>query len=116
MKPFRLTLFLILLFYHAIFAGVALNGEYSWITNNPQTVLWITLIGLFLFITIFLMAIYDRRNYRKKIAKLEVEKDQIKAKVFDMQRRNEEIDDSIKSFESSIDKKDKGKDIDQNNS
>jgi len=107
MKPFRLTIFLLLLLYHATFLGVALNGDWSWIVNNTQTVLWITIVGFLLFVTIFLMGLADRRHYQKKIARLEAEKDQIKAKVYDMQKRNEEIDDSIKSFEESIDKKDK---------
>ena len=109
MKPFRLTIFLLLLLYHAIFVGVALNEEWSWIVNNTQTVLWITIVGFVLFMTLFLMGLADRRYYQRKIAKLEVEKDQIKAKVYDMQKRNEEIDDSIKSFEESIEKKDKDK-------
>jgi membrane protein insertase Oxa1/YidC/SpoIIIJ len=107
MKPLRLTIFLLLLLYHAIFVGIALNGDWTWISTNTQTVVWITIIGFVLFLTIFLMGLADRRAYQKKIAKLEVEKDQIKAKVYDIQRRNEEIDDSIKSFEDSLEKKDK---------
>lgn len=112
MKPFRLSIFLLLLFYHATFVGVALNGDWTWVVNNTQTVIWITVTGAVLFVIIFLMGLADRRFYTRKIEKLEAEKDKIKAKVYDMQRRNEEIDDSLKSFEESLDKKDK----DQNKS
>jgi len=106
MKPFRLTIFLLLLLYHAAFVIVALDGDWNWVVTNSQTVLWITIIGFVLFLTIFLMGLADRRYYRRKISKLEAEKDQIKAKVYDMQRRNEEIDENIRSFEDSIEKKD----------
>ncbi|MFP4293571.1 MAG: hypothetical protein ACLFQ0_18210 [Cyclobacteriaceae bacterium] len=109
MKPFRLTLFVLLLFYHAIFMGVALSNEWNWIVNNKETVTIITLVGMLLFITIFLLALYDRRHYQKKIARLQAEKDNIKAQVFDMQRRNDEIEENIRSFESSLEKKNKDK-------
>ncbi len=110
MKLFRITVFLLLLLYHAVFIGMAINGDWTWVVNNTQTVLWITIIGFVLFLTFFLMGLADRSYSQKKIARLEAEKDKIKAKVYDMQRRNEEIDDSIKSFEKSVEKKDKDKD------
>jgi type VI protein secretion system component VasK len=109
MKPFRLSLFVLLLFYHAIFLGVAIGEEWDWIMNNPQTVQIITLAGVVLFIIIFMLALYDRRHYQKKIARLEAEKDNIKAKVYDMQRRNDEIEENMKAFESSLEKKNKDK-------
>jgi uncharacterized membrane protein (DUF485 family) len=112
MKPFKLTLFLLLLLYHAVFVGIAFNQSWEWVSTNTQTVQWITLIGLGLFIVLFLITIFDRQNYQKKINRLEAEKDKIKAKVYDIQRRNEEIDDSIKSFEQSVEKKDKDKNKD----
>ncbi|WPP52744.1 hypothetical protein [Catalinimonas niigatensis] len=110
MKPFKLTLFLLLLLYHAVFVGIAFNNSWEWVRSNPQTAQWLTIIALALFVVLFLIAIFDRQNYQKKINRLEAEKDKIKAKVFDMQRRNEEIDDSIKSFEQSVEKKDRDKD------
>lgn len=110
MKPFKLTLFLLLLLYHAVFVGIGFTADWNWIVSNPETAQWITVLALALFIILFLITIFDRQNYQKKINRLEAEKDKIKAKVFDMQRRNEEIDDSIKSFEQSVEKKDKDKD------
>ncbi|WKN29976.1 hypothetical protein PZB74_13480 [Porifericola rhodea] len=106
MKPFKLTLFLLLLLFHAVFVGIAFNNSWDWAISNASTIQWITLIGLVLFILLFLITIFDRRSYQNRINRLEAEKDKIKAKVYDMQKRNEEIDDSIRSFEQSIDKKD----------
>ncbi|MEK6479126.1 hypothetical protein WJR50_16380 [Catalinimonas sp. 4WD22] len=113
MKPFKLTLFLLLLLYHAVFVGIAINNSWEWVSTNLQTVQWITIAGLVLFLILLLITILERQNYQRRIHRLEAEKDNIKAKVYDMQRRNEEIDDSIKSFEQSVEGKNKPKNEDK---
>ncbi len=111
MKPFKLTLFLLLLLYHAVFVGIALNNSWDWVLGNKPTVQWLTIIGLVLFLVLFLITIFERQIYQRRISRLESEKDNIKAKVYDMQRRNDDIDDSIKSFEQSVEKKNTDPDI-----
>ncbi|MDF9798323.1 cell division protein FtsB [Catalinimonas alkaloidigena] len=113
MKPFKLTLFLLLLLYHAVFVGIAINNSWEWVSTNLQTVQWITITALVLFLILLLINILERQSYQGRIQRLEAEKDKIKAKVYDMQRRNEEIDESIKSFEQSVENKEKNKNQDK---
>ncbi|MGD1895311.1 MAG: hypothetical protein ACFB15_32560 [Cyclobacteriaceae bacterium] len=105
MKPIRLFFFILLLFYHATLVAFALSLSDS-VANNlvdsATAITTITLIGLGLFLVVFGFALFDRRYYQNKLAKLEVEKNEIKAQVYDMKRREDEIDQEIKSFESSI--------------
>ncbi|WKN42487.1 hypothetical protein [Tunicatimonas pelagia] len=106
MKPIRLFFYVLLIFYHVILVAFALNLNDSVAQNlveSSSTVRIFTLIGLALFLIVFGMAFYDRRRYQSKIAKLEAEKNEIKAQVYDMKRREDEIDQEIKSFESSLD-------------
>lgn len=113
MKPFKLTLFLLLLLFHAVFVGIALNESWNWVISNTPAVQWITIGALVLFLILFLITILERQNYHRKISRLEAEKDNIKAKVYDMQRRNDEIDESIKSFEKSVEGQNKPKNQDK---
>lgn len=120
MKPIRLFFYILLLFYHITLVAFAINLNDDVANNLVQgsgTVLLITLIGLGLFAVIFALAQFDRRRYHKKISKLEAEKNEIKAQVYDMKRRDDQIDEEIKSFESSIEDKkttpDKSSDTDQ---
>ena len=120
MKPARLFVYLLLLFYHIAAVAVALNltptlGDR--LVNGASLVRAITVFGLLAFLVVFAFALYDRRHHRKRISRLEAEKNEVKAQVFDMKRREEELDREIKSFESSLSKKEatprKGTDPDQ---
>lgn len=108
MKPARLFIYLLLLFYHIAAVAVALNLTDALadnLVNGVSLVRAITLFGFLAFLVVFAFALYDRRSHHKRISKLEAEKNEVKAQVFDMKRREEELDREIKSFESSITKK-----------
>ena len=75
------------------------------LAESAGTIRTITLIGLAMFLIVFAWAMLDRRLYQSKIAKLEAEKNEIKAQVYDMKRREDQIDEEIKSFESSYEPK-----------
>lgn len=105
MKPIRLFFFILLLFYHITLVAFALNmndAVASNLVDSANSVTTLTLVGLGLFLVIFGLALYDRRRHQKQLAKVEAEKNEIKAQVYDMKRREDEIDQEIKSFESSI--------------
>ena len=106
MKPIRLFFYILLLFFHVTLIAFALNlndGVASNLVETPGTVVTFTLVGLGLFLVIFGFALFDRRHFQKRLSKVEAEKNEIKAQVYDMKRREDEIDQEIKSFESSID-------------
>lgn len=107
MKPYRLSLYLILFFYFALLVIVSFNIDRSinWISNNSGALPYFTLTGMGVFLVLFLTAMYDRRRYHRKIARQEAEKNEIKAKVYEMQRRNDETEASLRSFEKSLEKK-----------
>ena len=108
MKPIRLFFYILLLFYHITLIAFAINLNDSVADNlveSQGTVLLITLTGLGLFIVVYAFAQFDRRHYHKKMNRLEAEKNEIKAQVYDMKRRENQIDDEIKSFESSLETK-----------
>jgi len=105
MKPIRLFFYILLLFFHATLIAFALNlndGIANNLVENSSAVVTFTLVGLGLFLVTFGFALFDRRNYQKRIDKIEAEKNEIKAQVYDMKRREDEIDQEIKSFESSV--------------
>jgi hypothetical protein len=105
MKPIRLFFYILLLFFHATLVAFALNlndGVANNLVKNSSAVITFSLVGLGLFLVVFGFAILDRRNFQKRLDKVEAEKNEIKAQVYDMKRREDEIDQEIKSFESSI--------------
>ncbi len=107
MRPFRLTLFVLLFFYLAMLVVVSLNftRTINWMTNHQDTLPYFTLTGLGVFLVLLFITTFERNLYQRKIAKKEAEKNEIKAQVFEMQRRNDEIEHSLKSFEGSISKR-----------
>jgi len=113
MKPIRLFFYVLLIFYHVILIAFALNLNDDVAQNMAEsagTILIITLVGFALFLVVFGMALFDRRRYQRKIDRLVAEKNEIKAQVYDMKRREDEIDQEIKSFESSLDEEKKSTD------
>lgn len=104
MKPFRTTLFLILFFYLALLVGVSLNYDRAnnWMINHPDYLPYFTFIGMGVFLLIFFLTVFERSRYHRKLAKQEAEKNEIKARVYEMQRKNDELDSSIRSFEQSV--------------
>lgn len=107
MRPIRLAFYVLLLFYHIAIVAVALNLTESFATslsNSVELVKILSLIGLALFLLVFGFALYDRRHHRKRIARLEAEKNEVKAQVYDMTRRKGEVDREIKPYEPSVSK------------
>ncbi len=110
MKPIRLFFYVLLIFYHVVLIAFALNLNDSVAQNlidSASTVVIFTLVGFALFLVVFGLAWFDRRRYQSKIDKLKAEKNEIKAQVYDMKRREDEIDQEIQSFESSLDAEEK---------
>ncbi len=106
MKPIRLFFYVLLIFYHVVLIAFALNLNDSVAQNlidSASTVLIFTFIGFALFLVVFGLAWFDRRRFQSRLERLEAEKNEIKAQVYDMKRREDEIDQEIKSFESSLD-------------
>ena len=108
MKPIRLFFYVLLFFFHLALVAFAFSLDDSVaqsLAESAGTIRTITLIGLAMFLIVFAWAMLDRRLYQSKIAKLEAEKNEIKAQVYDMKRREDQIDEEIKSFESSFEPK-----------
>ena len=109
MKPIRLALFLVLLIVHVILVVLSLNFTQSTadsIVRNPSAFRFLTFFGLVVSLITFAFAWFDRRAARRRIEKLEAEKNAIKAEVFDRekraQEREQEIEREIKSFKASL--------------
>lgn len=108
MKTFRNTLFFILFLYLALLVGVSLRYDRAnnWMIEHPDYLPYFTFTGMGVFLLIFLLTVIERSRYQRKIAKQEAEKNEIKARVYEIQRRNDELDSSIRSFEQSVVRRD----------
>ncbi len=106
MKPFRLALFLIVFVYLALVVAVSMNLDrtLNWINNHQNSLPYITLTGMGVFLLLFFLSAFERSLFYKRIARKEAEKNEIKAQVYDMQRRNDEIEREIHSFDKSLDR------------
>lgn len=109
MKPVRLALFAVLLIFHVIVVVLSLRFTPSvaeGIGRDPSAFRFLALFGLIVFLITFAFVWLDRWTARKKIERLEAEKDRIKAEVFDREQRTRqrelEIEQEIKSFQQSL--------------
>lgn len=109
MKPVRLALFAVLLIFHIIVVVLSLRFTQSLadgMVRDPSSFRFLALFGLIVFLVTFAFGWFDRWTARKKIERLEAEKDRIKAEVFDREQRAREreleIDQEIKSFQQSL--------------
>ncbi len=109
MKPVRLALFAVLLIFHIIVVALSLQFSQSLadgIVRDPSAFRFLALFGLGVFLITFAFGWFDRWTARKKIERLEAEKDRIKAEVFDREQRarerEREIDQEISSFQQSL--------------
>lgn len=109
MKPIRLALFAVLLIFHIIVVGLSLRFTQSLadgIVRDPSAFRFLALFGLAVFLATFAVVWIDRFTAKKKIERLEAEKDRIKAEVFDREQkahaREQEIEREIKSFQQSL--------------
>lgn len=109
MKPIRLALFVVLLIFHCIVVFLSLRFTPSLaegIVRDPGAFRFLAVFGLVVFLITFAVVWFDRRATRKKIARLEAEKDRIKAEVFDREQRAREreleIEREINSFQQSL--------------
>ena len=109
MKPVRLALFAVLFIFHIIAVFISLRFTQSMadgIVRDPGAFRFLALFGLSIFLVTFAFVWLDRWTARKKIERLEAEKDRIKAEVFDREQRAREreleIEQEIKSFQQSL--------------
>ena len=109
MKPVRLALFAVLFIFHIIVVFISLRFTQSLadgIVRDPSAFRFLALFGLGVFLITFAFAWFDRWTARKKIERLEAEKDRIKAEVFDREQRTrereQEIEREISSFQQSL--------------
>ena len=109
MKPLRLALFIILLIFHAILVILSLNFSSSIadsVVRNPAAFRFYAIFGLAVLLVTFAFAWFDRRTARKRIERLEAEKNAIKVDIFDREQRVEarerEIEGEIRSFQQSL--------------
>ena len=109
MKPVRLALFAVLFIFHIIVVFISLRFTQSMgdgIVRDPGAFRFLALFGLGIFLVTFAFVWLDRWTARKKIERLEAEKDRIKAEVFDREQRAREreleIEQEIKSFQQSL--------------
>ncbi len=109
MKPVRLALFIVLLIFHIIVVVLSLRFTQSLadgIARDPSAFRFLALFGLAVFLVTFAVVWIDRFTTKKKIERLEAEKDRIKAEVFDREQkaraREQEIEQEIKSFQQSL--------------
>jgi hypothetical protein len=85
---------------------INLDQTYSWILNNQGIVMYSTIAALLLLLIHFLISYFSINARDRRIRRLEKEKNEIKAKFYDMQEEEEKIDKSMKSFGESLPKKD----------
>ena len=109
MKPVRLVLYAVLLIFHIIVVALSLRFTQSLadgIVRDPSAFRFLALFGLGVFLVTFAFAWFDRWAARKKIERLEADKDRIKAEVFDREQRarerEQEIEREISSFQQSL--------------
>ena len=109
MKPVRLALFAILFIFHIIVVVLSLRFTQplaDGIVRDPSAFRFLAIFGLGIFLITFAFAWFDRWTARKKIERLEAEKDRIKAEVFDREQRAREreleIEQEINSFQQSL--------------
>lgn len=109
MKPVRLALFAILFIFHIVVVVLSLRFTQSLadgIVRDPSVFRFLALFGLGTFLVTFAFGWFDRWTARKKIERLEAEKDRIKAEVFDREQRAREreleIEQEIKAFQQSL--------------
>lgn len=107
MKPVRIALFSVLFIYLALLIIASLNFERAsrWMDAHPQALPYFTLIGMGVFLLIFFLTLFERNQHHRAMAKKEAEKNEIKARVYEMQRRNEEVEKSLQSFKDSVARK-----------
>lgn len=107
MKPVRTALFSLLFVYLALLVLASLNFERAsrWMSAHPGALPYFTLIGLGALLILFGLGEFERRQHHKALAKKEAEKNEIKARVYEMQRKNDEIEESLRSFEQSVARK-----------
>lgn len=109
MKPFRLTFFVILLIFHLALVIISFNftpGLADRLVEGGSVFRGFAIFGLIIALVVMIFAIVDRLSYRRRIERLEAEKDRIKAEVFDIRQqerlREKEIEREIESFEKSL--------------
>lgn len=111
MKKPRLFLYVVyLLFISLSFAFILFTDELFDEFGIQKTLNFLrgwSIFGLCLFLFSILAGNYMLRRSRKISEKLEKENEHLKAKIYDMEEKNREVDNSLKSFENSLNPKNK---------
>ncbi len=92
MKPVGLALFIVLLIFHIIVVVLSLRFTQSLadgIARDPSAFRFLALFGLAVFLVTFAVVWINRFTTKKKIERLEAEKDRIKAEVLIGSKRRE---------------------------
>ena len=108
MKPFKTIVFILLVAFHLTMVIMIINLDqtYSWILNNQGIVMYSAMAALLLLLIYFLINYLSISTRDRRIRRLEKEKNEIKAKFYDMKEEEERIDKSMKSFGKTLPKKD----------
>lgn len=112
MKSFKIVVFILLVAFHLTMVIMIINLDqtYSWVLNNQGIVMYSAVAALLLLLIYFLINYFSISARDRRIRRLEKEKNEIKAKFYDIQEEEEKIDKSMKSFGESLPKKDKPED------
>jgi hypothetical protein len=111
MKSFKKFFYSLYFLYLAGTIFLAFRYEH-YLNNNMFGFLsflqWWAAIGLFLYIAEWIVENIHLRLLKNKISSLEKEKDALKVKMYDMETRPQEIDESIRAFKKSLPDKEEG--------
>ncbi len=109
MKPFKLALFALLLIFHITLVILSLDFTQSFadsLVRDPSGFRYTAGIGLVLLLVAAGVVWFDRRLLLKKAERLEAEKNQIKAEIFDREKqakaREEEVEREIQAFQATL--------------
>ncbi len=109
MKTFKTVVFVLLLAFFLTLVIVINNldqNHISWIFDNQNLIQYGVITALIVFLVYALMNYLSINRKENRINKLEREKNEIKAKFYDIKEEEERIDKSMKSFGESLPKKD----------
>ena len=108
MKSVKTVLLVLLLAFHLTLVIVIINLDrtYSWVLNNQGIVKYGVIAALLVFLFYALMNYFSISTRDRRIQRLEREKNEIKAKFYDIHEEEERVNKSMKSFGKSLPRKD----------
>jgi len=113
MKTFKTVVFVLLLAFFLTVVILIINLDvenFDQVLENKEIVKFSAIAAFLLFLLYAVMNYFSISRRDRKINKLEREKNEIKAKFYDIKEEEERIDKSMKSFGKSLPKKDTSED------